>query len=131
MKEGVNINFNGTIINNGGTINGDINHPTYHFGQPSAADRRKNALQLVETRISEEARQEKPDLRKLFMPLVAAIRVNLVSNTMSVDEFNTKYGTSISRTTFADYFPKAIDRSRIAETESAATEEELCTILGK
>lgn len=32
MKEGMNINFNAPIINNGGTINGDIVNPTFNFG---------------------------------------------------------------------------------------------------
>lgn len=119
MKEGMTINITGPIFNNGGTINGDINNPLYVMGKPSAEEKRQLALQCMEAQIKQAVSSGK-GIRDTLLPYVAAIRAVLLPNTMSHTEFNTKYGSSISQSSFSEYVPKDIANSHIPEADTEA-----------
>ena len=129
MKEGMTINFNAQIVNNGGTINGDIVNPVYNFGAPSEDEKRRNALQYVDTKIQEQVQKDPENRRMVFLPYVAAIRVELLTAAMSAAEFSEKYGLEVSRSTFSDYVPRDISKSRLLESDTAAFENELRIML--
>lgn len=130
MKEGVSISFNAPIINNGGTINGDIVNPVFNFGsqEMNETDKRKLALECMEARIKEEIAKPNKSWRKVLTPLVAAIRQGLVPNNMTCDEFNKQYGVNISPATFSTYVPKNINDSEIFESDTEAFEKEFLCI---
>lgn len=130
MKEGVSISFNAPIINNGGTINGDIVNPVFNFGSQAMneTDKRKLALECMEARIKEEIAKPNKSWRKVLTPLVAAIRQGLVPNNMTCDEFNKQYGVNISPATFSTYVPKNINDSEIFESDTEAFEKEFLCI---
>lgn len=125
------ISFNAPIINNGGTINGDLVNPVFNFGsqEPNETDKRKLALECMEARIKEEIAKPNRNWRKVLTPLVAAIRIGLVPNSMNYEEFNQKYGVNISPATFSTYVPKNINDGEISEIDTEAYEKEFSSIL--
>lgn len=97
--------------------------------QLSPAARRQQALEYMNELIR-KAIADNPNNRKLILlPYVAAIRAQLLPNTMTVDAFNAQYGTKIKPSTFSSYVPKDIDRSDISEVDTAAIEKEFLDML--
>lgn len=128
MKEGITNNFNAPIILNGGTLNGDIVNPTFNFADQKP-DGRKAALQCMEAHIRAQLAKDPYNRRLVLLPLVAAIRAELVPNVMKVAEFNDEFCTDISQPTFSEYVPKEIGNSKISEEESAPYENEYRSLM--
>lgn len=128
MKEGITNNFNAPIILNGGTLNGDIVNPTFNFADQKP-DGRKAALQCMESHIRAQLAKDPFNRRLVLLPLVAAIRAELVPNVMKVAEFNESFNTDISPATFSEYVPREIGNSMISEEESAPYENEYRSLM--
>lgn len=129
MKEGITNNYNAPIFLSGGsTLNGDIVNPTYNISGQKP-DGRKAALQCMESHIRAQLAKDPYNRRMVLLPLVAAIRAELVPNVMKVTEFNESFNTDISPATFSEYVPKEIGNSNISEDESAPYENEYRSLL--
>ena len=128
MKEGITNNFNAPIILNGGTLNGDIVNPVYHYGNQHP-DGHQSALDCMRARIREQIAKDPTNRRLVLLPLVAAIRAEVVPNVMKVSEFNEEFCTDISQPTFSEYVPKEIINSKISEEETAPYENEFRKLL--
>lgn len=131
MKEGITNNFYAPIINKGGTINGDIVNPVFNFGsqEMNEADKRKLAIECMDAHIEQELTNPNQNWRKIFTPLVAGIRAGLLPNNMTCEEFNQKYGTEVSSSTFSIYLPKDLNNSKITEVETEGLEKEFSSLL--
>lgn len=131
MKEGITNNFYAPIINKGGTINGDIVNPVFNFGsqEMNESDKRKLAIECMDARIKEEIVKPNKTWRKVLTPLVAAIRIGLVPNNMSCEEFNQKYDVNITPASFSPCVPNKIEQSNIPEYETEAFEKDFLSIL--
>jgi len=132
MKDGVTQNYYAPIIMNGGTQCGDVVNHFYNFsgdGKPGGVDKRKLAIECMNGRIQAEVAKGGNNWKKVFAPYIAAIRVELIPNDMNYEEFNEKYGVKISQSTFSSYVPKDIARSLLSETDTAAFENELNSLL--
>ena len=127
MKEGMTINYNAPIINNG-TMNGDINHPTYYIGSMTGEDKRKLAIECMEAHIREKVAQGAPN-RQVLAPYVAAVRVALVPSDMNHEAFNQKYGCMVPQSTFSEFVPKKIEKSAITDDETEAYEKEYSQLM--
>ena len=121
MKEGMTINYNAPIINNG-TLNGDIINPTYHIGTMKAEDKRQMAIDCMEADIKAKIAQGAPN-RQIVAPYVAAVKAGLVPNDLNHDDFNKKYGSDIKQPRWSELKLKPIENCILLEEETEAYEK--------
>ena len=107
FEEGSNCQvFNGPVTGSifampGSTVNQYAGQPPRE-GKDANEERQQRVEELLRKTI-EAAKKENKGPKHILLPYKAAIEARAISDTMSCDEFNKKYGCSIAKSSFTEW----------------------------